>query len=366
MKKNTFRTLLLVVTGLTGWIITWPMATWAAMGVCANCHVMHASQQGATTPASGPQDFLMRDTCVGCHTGTNSTNGSAPAIPFVYTAAAADLSTSLAGGNFKFSDLGDDRYGHNPKELSGGVDATLSSPPGWKSGFNANGQVGTIVNTVEATKLSCAGTYGCHGTHDANGVNGSHHANATGALTTANTVANSYRFLYGIKGYEAVDYEYQPAATDGDHNVYLGKARSGAEATADVVTAGTDTISYLCAECHGIFHSGSASNEGISDTGDTFFTNPWIRHPVDVDMPLTGEFAGYNAYVPGVPVASTSVADSTITVGNANDRIVMCLSCHRAHASPYNAALRWNPADVNAGNGASTTGCFACHTTKDT
>lgn len=358
---NSIVVLALVVAVVLGWLV--PSEVRAAMGVCANCHVMHASQLGSATPASGPQLFLMKDTCLGCHTGTNSTDGSAPTIPYVYTAGVTDLNSSLAGGNFKFAD-DNVRYGHNPQELTGGADATLLTPPGWKTGFAANGQVGTINNGVPATKLSCAGLYGCHGTHDSSGVNGAHHANATGALTTATTVANSYRFLNGIKGFEADDYEYNPGAATGNHNVYLGEARTGAEATADAVSD-THTISYFCAECHGIFHSGASSSEGLASAGTTFITDPWIRHPVDISMPTTGEFAGYSAYVPTVPVASISVADGALTVGNAADRIVMCLSCHRAHASPWNAALRWNPASVTAGGGTSTTGCFACHATKD-
>ena len=104
----------------------------------------------------------------------------------------------------------------------------------------------------------------------------------------------------------------------------------------------------------------------LDDSTDTIFTDPWVRHPVDISMPTSGEYAGYSSYDPDVPVASSDVSDGSLTVSNAADRIVMCLSCHRAHASPWNAALRWDPSSVVAGGGSSTTGCFACHTTKDT
>ncbi len=353
----------IMVSALVG-IVLDPSDANASLGVCATCHVMHASQVATGGTATTPLDYLLKADCLGCHTGTNSTDGSAPTTPFIYDSGAASLATSLAGGNFKFVDS-NDRFGHNPSEL-GSSDATLTgNPPGWKaSGFAANGQVGTAWGG--ANRLSCAGTYGCHGVHTASGVNGAHHANTTGALTSATTVANSYRFLYKIMGYEADDYEYNPSATTGDHNVYYGKARTGGEAsgTGDDPTD-TQTISYLCAECHGIFHSGSGSNEGISDVGDTFFTSPWIRHPVDIDMPTSGEYTAYSTYVPGVPVASSSVADGALTVSNAGDRIVMCLSCHFGHAGPYPADLRWDASTVIAGGGSSTTGCFACHSTKD-
>lgn len=358
--KSAFRYLLGVAAILAGGVLLGGSSAWGS--VCSNCHVMHASQGGVMPAALGgtPQGFLLNNTCLGCHTGTNATDGAAPARPYIYTVGVADLSTSLAGGNFKFAD-DNDRYGHNPVELTGGVDATLTSPPGKDyANFAANGQVGDINNGVAATKLSCSGTYGCHGTHDANGTKGGHHANATGSLTTADSVGNSYRFLYKIKGYEVNDYEFTPGAADGSHNVYYGKART-ADTAADRDNA---TMSYFCAECHGLFHGdgGTAATDGIAGAA---FASPWIRHPVDITMPNAGEYAGYNAYRTDAPVASSSVADNSLTIANAADRIVMCLSCHVAHASPNNYGLRW-AYTMDAGAGASTAGCFACHTTKDT
>lgn len=349
-----------IVFSALGAVMLNPGNSWAVTGACATCHVMHASQVATGGGTNTPLDYLLKSNCLACHTGTNSTDGSTPATPFIYTTGVSDLTTSLAGGNFKFAD-DNDRYGHNPVELSGGVDGTLTAnPPGWKTGFSDHGQIGGGSPAWASNDLSCAGTYGCHGTHDSSGVNGAHHANETGALTFPSTVtvANSFRFLYGIKGYEAVDYEYNPSATTGAHNVYYGIARSGAEATGDTASD-TNTVSYFCAECHGIFHSGGSSNEGISDTSDTLFTDPWIRHPVDISMPTTAgsEYLGYNTYLPGVPVASNDVSDGALTVSGAGDRIVMCLSCHYGHAGPYAADLRWDSSSNDSG-------CKSCHTTK--
>lgn len=366
-------TTLLVLTAMAGWILTGTLNAWASDGTCADCHVMHASQVAQGKPANfyTPNNYLTKDSCLGCHTGDNSTNGSAPTIPYVYSVAAATEVASLAGGNFKFADVAGagQRKGHNPKELpTASVDTTLATPPGWKAGFPAKGtdQVAVPDTGTPGHELSCAGLYGCHGSHaDGKGVTGAHHTNAT---TTAGidgtTVGKSFRFLEGITGYEAADYEYIPTATAGAHNVYKGENRTN-DAISD-----TTTMSYFCAECHGIFHSDSGTaNEGIS-SGDNVgtFASPWIRHPVDISMPTGGtEYNAYNAYLPDVPVASSVIAaDGSIAVATTG-RIVMCLSCHRAHASPYDAALRWDPTWIKAGTdtaGASQ-GCFACHTTKD-
>lgn len=323
------------------------MATWAMLillvpcssrasfdVVCATCHVMHASQAGVDlTPRAG----LLNNSCLGCHTGTNNGSGT----PYVLTAGATTLDNALAGGNFKFA-ADNPHYGHNPLEL--GV-ASIVSPPGWKeSGFAAHGQVGDTPTWT--SQLTCDGTWGCHGTHDASGVFGSHHHNKGGQLATATTVGNSYRLLYQIRGSEDDDWQFETA---NDRNIYYGVAR-GTDTPPD-----TATMSYLCAECHGLFHSG-AGDEGVAEVG---FASPWIRHPVDIVMPLTGEYAAYDTYRTDAPLASSTGATD---VGVASGRIVMCLSCHQAHATPNYAILRWD----YRGTGSSwTNGCGYCHTAKD-
>lgn len=321
---------------------------------CASCHVMHASQVGI---ASTPRGGLLNNSCLGCHSGTNNGSGT----PYVLTTGKTDLTAALAGGNFLFSSQ-NSHYGHNPLEL--GV-AAVESPPGWKSsGFEANGQVGSAATWT--SQLTCDGVWGCHGTHDSTGVFGSHHHNTTGQLNSAATVATSFRLLYKIKGYEDSDWQFTASATD--HNVYFGKDRAGDEASADVATGGTDTISYFCAECHGIYHSGPGSDEGIADAGGTFFASPWIRHPVDIVMPKAGdadagEYAAYASYRTDAPLASNTVpAASSNSVAADGERIVMCLSCHQAHATPYYGILRW---DYRGTAGSWTNGCGYCHTSKN-
>ena len=328
-----------------------PTLLWAnVLGACANCHVMHASQSGSDL--SQERDSLLNSDCIGCHTGTNTGtfDGSITNMPFVHT-----TGTTLAGGNFKEAET-NERFGHNPQGVT--ADALYTAPPGWNSGFTDNGQVGT--SWGGANVLTCAGVYGCHGTHDTIGVRGSHHNNSTGARSAPGTVGTSFRFLYRVEGYEDSDYEYDTGADD--HNVYSGESRSDgtteAESSADDDGDGT-TISNFCAECHGNFHSGVNSSNGISDNTDNFFADPWIRHPVDISMPLTSEYTYSYNYT--TPVASTDISNSSVNVNSSGDRIVMCLSCHRAHASPNYASMRFNY------RGAGSTwvnGCANCHTEK--
>lgn len=340
-----------------------------AAGPCVNCHTMHNSQGGAVitdNPTANSALINAPGGCIGCHTGTN--NGAVDGIPFVLDAGAAPTATSLAGGNFYWvADAAGntDVKGHNVVGISA-QDAIGLTPPGWSSDFDAYGTVGQVGSWT--TQLTCAGTNGCHGDHtyadQFAAVSGAHHTND--ATITGVTTGNSFRFLLGILGYEDTDWEFATAADN--HNQYFGYAR-----TDDIVpTAGdaTKTINYLCAECHGNFHSG-AVNLGALPGDDT--TAAWIRHPSDFDMNEASgtEYQAYggsgtNAYQPLVPLASDDVSAPLSTVLNASgDAIVSCISCHRAHGSAYDDLLRWDYADCDAGTDNADCGCFQCHTTKD-
>lgn len=103
------------------------------------------------------------------------------------------------------------------------------------------------------------------------------------------------------------------------------------------------------------FHLGS-SYGGIHES-------PWFRHPTDYALPAAGEYAGYDPvanYDPAVPVAW--VNPETPADGEA---VVMCLSCHAARGSEYPDMLRWDYNNMVADGGASSNGCFKCHTLKD-
>ena len=101
----------------------------------------------------------------------------------------------------------------------------------------------------------------------------------------------------------------------------------------------------------------------------------WIRHPVDVDLQAAGgEYTKYTTYDPLVPVAmDISAVGSSLTDANvqtANRGLVTCLSCHRAHGSPFPDILRWNYSDMTAAESSSPAaakgkGCFKCHSAKD-
>ncbi len=338
-------------------------------GPCSNCHIMHNSQNNSAIIAT-TQQFLLRKNCAGCHTGTNVPGEK---TPYVYDPSGPSYNVNtLAGGNFYWV-LQDSKKGHNCLEIPGMTpDENLSKAPGWHgSGDPVNCNV-------------------CHGTHTGGGLypkgahgdcnschsklssctschKPAHHADDSSPVVGEN--GGWYRFLIspnhpdpltGVKGIEDNDWELTHSSTD--HNEYLGSANP--DGSAD------NSISHFCAGCHGYFHGiiQSKNNNGMS---------PWLRHPTNIAIPNKGEYKLYNTqnnitigpYSNIAPVArdpsilsSMTTSSSIVTPGKDQ---VMCLSCHRAHGSPYDDMMRWDYSKCNAGSKNSECGCFVCHTSKD-
>ena len=358
-------------------------------GLCAECHTMHHSQTPwgwtdavftAWPGAEGdaPMGALLVDDCVGCHTAPSGTqNDGTGNIPYVDQTdlptygATGTTGNTLAGGTFYHVRTGTDADGHNVDGIVAQDVVLALEPPGYDSTLG-----GSIDLPAGAwgSQLTCAGAFGCHGDHSETdqfgAVRGGHHGDDTPPLD-GTTVTKSYRFLLGIKGLEcntaSHKWEYQPTAAI--HNQYKGLDRA-----TDVYVGAEDTINYLCAECHGFFHS-ATNNTGdlaIGGTAAGAFGSPWVRHPTDFDMSnaSTGEYAAYNGggnpYSPIAPLASevVTVPLAAITFGG-TDAIVSCISCHRAHGTDFADLLRWDYATMDAGQAVTPNdGCFICHTTK--
>jgi predicted CXXCH cytochrome family protein len=346
-------------------ILSIPVTSLAAItGPCVNCHTMHNSQGGAAMATyggeTGPNSFLTRGSCIGCHaqgTGNKIVTIGGSDIPQVYH---TDASGDLAGGNFKYIDT-DDNRGHNVSDF-GNPDGTLNSAPGHHS---------TTQPTTNT--LTCAGHNGCHGYRRFSAgsglrtLKGAHHGNVDGKCDSATTVANSYRFLYNVKGFENMGANKYQNLNATDHNEYFGTTNPGDYGCTPCHDMGDDmkitppnkTISGFCATCHSNFHK--LSGIGGSTTG------PFTRHPTDVVLPddVSKEYKDYTSYSVEAPVGRTTVPDApsgTVTPGT---DVVTCLSCHAAHATNYPDMLRWDYTTMIAGGGSNTTGCFTCHTQKD-
>ncbi|MBI5055092.1 MAG: hypothetical protein HZB61_00550 [Nitrospirae bacterium] len=333
----------------------------AISGNCSTCHTMHNSQNGSamatygtgTWQGTGPYEALTRGDCIGCHaSGTSSNIDAVTGAPQVYHTGASD---DLAGGNFAYI-LGNkgsgaaDYKGHNVVEF-GNLEDTLAGPPGHHDPMNIG------------VSITCSGIFGCHGTR-ASSVHfkGAHHKNVDGRCDTASDVYDSYRFLRGVKGYENNGtYKWQNKDAN-NHNEYYGAATPMTYSsncsichTPNGIQPTNNTISGFCGTCHRELHV----TDGIG--GDT--SSPFTRHPTDVVLPNSGEYASYTSYSVVTPVARTTVASSISNTVTPGTDVVMCLSCHAAHATDNYKMLRWNYKSATLSTAIS--GCNVCHTSKN-
>ena len=287
---------------------------------CDGCHSMHNS---ADNPRSGDFDAnaLMKgsdpsSTCLNCHDGVdryhiNSANGA---------------NTNQGGDFFWVSDNAvhdynvrgsirtaePDNKGHNIVAADFGLtaDATNAAAPG---------------GIMPANQLGCTSCHDPHGQVAGGTSNGTAAISVSGSYGAADptdgSIHGNYRLL-GDDGYKLIT-AAAPVATansyDG-HQVDYGTGMSG-----------------WCLSCHPLFND----NDNM--------------HPTNVPVPVsynsylkTGDFTGdvataYDALVPierGIDDGSLLTYNSA--VGVAGSEQVMCLSCHRAHASAFDNALRWD------------------------
>jgi hypothetical protein len=282
---------------------------------CGGCHTMHNSQDGALVDpdsASGNAYLLIdatpSDTCLSCHAA--------------YGQRSSDGSTRGPGGDFywmtqtfTWSAHGHD-YNSYGREHGHNVDS-----PGY----------GLVVEPVMTE--APGGTYdidylGCNSCHDPHGN-------------------ENFRLLYGIGDTAAnypTGYSFTEAAPVADGNSRRTNIGDSGEELHGQHTAYTSGMSDWCANCHAGMHSDMTTN---------------LVHPTDVSIGstnsttyngyvTTGDFTGgayATAYLPLVPFEDSANTTSSLTGTTASSK-VMCLTCHRAHASPYRDATRWDTTET--------------------
>ncbi|MEC4685277.1 MAG: cytochrome c3 family protein [Nitrospirota bacterium] len=347
----------------------------AVTGQCVNCHTMHNSQDGGPvvrdgpgvgwndsgvltggTPSSTPRNKLLVAGCVGCHSSSSSqtiiSKGSSN-IPIVFNTTVPV--NPLAGGNFYWLAQGDDTKGHNVYGIAG-TDSNLSTAPGRNPAACSDSCHDTLAAAPDVNNYYRGGCQGCH-------VFTSHHDDVNYpwyrflkghgispgfALTPDRKELNDY-----VKGVEDDDWEQETVI---DHNYYKGT---------NVITYTNDgtsltnyqTITAFCSGCHSVFHGPERSSDGMGSA------SPWIRHPTDISLPSTGEFAVYDPVTNYSAEAPVAWIDPSSPVRSG--ATVMCLSCHRPHGSDQSDMLRWDYSNMSTCCGGQDTGCVTCHTAKN-
>jgi predicted CXXCH cytochrome family protein len=315
-------------------------------------------------------------------------------VPIVVYTGASAPTEYLSGGNFWWvkgpaSGSGDpsdptdwtggqdDTKGHNI--FSGEPDDYLTSAPGG-AGCNYGTFCHANLHTLDTSGAAGPGRQGCLKCHMVLTYGGwppgFHHADDTSTVVGTggldgvqlpgdngdtqgdNVFDGWYRFLSGHMAGDAQgvcgieDADWQATKGSDDHNEYLGSQAS--LDSAGSLSALGHTMTGYCSGCHGNFHWQEEAGA-------------FVRHPAGRVIPNTGEFSSFTTYDPDAPVARPASSPTRVDFEDwtgeqisvvPGEDLVNCLSCHRAHGSPYPKMLRWDPTYVDA--------CVICHTTKVT
>jgi hypothetical protein len=296
---------------------------------CDGCHTMHNSPENEVGPLATPNSTLLKgtdasSTCINCHEGAGS-----------YHILSTDGSNFKAGGDFFWLTQSytnsnwsgsvtsnPDNMGHNvvAADFSLAVDGTNASAPG---------------GLFPSANLSCTSCHDPHGQVLGGTPNGQmpiSESGSYGEAPAAGTIAGNYRLL-GDNLHGVITAPAPIAVTPKDYT------------ETDVShTAYGQGMSEWCASCHGAYTGDpNKHRSGNLDTlgGIAATYNSYVA---------TGDFTGvqatsYTALVPfeqqETDIATLLTATTSTEGPDAADN-VMCLTCHRAHASAFNNATRWD------------------------
>jgi general stress protein YciG len=312
------------------------------VATCDGCHTMHNSLDGAIsanggTVGTGVSTWLTlgsdpSSTCLNCHNGTgsyhmNSTDGSAatPGGDFYWL---TKTFTWTAHGHVSSSEADD--HGHNVIAADFGLtqDGVLTTAPGgsYSSAF-----------------------LGCNSCHDPHAVKNGGTKGGYGAIEVSGS--------YGADPTLAVTGNFRILGDIG----YDGGQGAGASFTNDVPIATTAKYAKDADGAHTDFGQGMSEWCANCHTGFTADSSNPMRHPANDDAHLgstysvnynsyvkTGDFTGTSAdsYLALVPfergIADPTALDGASLAGPDASSNVVCLTCHRAHASAFQNATRWD------------------------
>lgn len=283
----------------------------SGVAYCSGCHTMHNSQDGQYVDPNSPngnpwllKDATPSDVCLSCHAQTTSASG--------YKVLSLDPLNPMSeqgGGDFVFlleDNINDGHNGHLSQNFI----------PGYKSGHSIVAPSKALAADPTLTQgpggnfpSSSLGCSSCHDPH------GNEH----------------FRMLNGVGEVQDGLYDFthpQPEA--------VGVSLSSSESNSNH-TAYNSGMSEWCANCHGAFHN---ATDFKHPSGSMIGGEEAQRYGV---YNGTGNQGGSPAtsYLAAVPFEDPNNTISYTEGPGANSKVI-CLTCHRAHATSSPDAGRWD------------------------
>jgi hypothetical protein len=292
-----------------------PPAAWGfhekGVANCSACHTTHDSRDGVPVGGSitsdwGPLKSSPTDLCLSCHGGRQEgvygmVMGVNPLVP----------PPEMGGGNFIF--LLEDNLNDAP---DGATDPIFGDAAGHNLVAPERG-----LDADPRYSFSPGGSFpsqqmGCTSCHDPHGNDSFRMLNGVGPVQEGG-------FVFAEPAPEAEGISLGPGGmAKGDHSAY----RRG--------------VSRWCGNCHGTYHENGLA--GFEHPGEALFGGAeQTQYEIyDGDDNPTGGLAS-SSYISQVPFEDPLMEVDSRFGPSASSR-VMCLSCHRAHASSAPAAGRWD------------------------
>ena len=339
------------------------------VGECNGCHTVHRAPSIASGTATQSGPYLLRgtdqgSTCLNCHEMVNQPGPSAQYIstPESKMPAGVPPQQMTPGGDFGW-------LKKSYRWMSG---TTVYTDPGYMHGHNivavdygytaypAGAQApGGTYPSADLTCISCHDPHGEYRrTSGGSIVIGGTRPCASGSYDTSPDPTQAcpvgdYRLLGGI-GYQPVSVPGYPF-TSGPPAAVAPSIYNRSEAVTQTRVAYGQGMSEWCANCHPAFLNAQPNTPGA------------YRHPAGNGAKLgllarnynsyvkTGDFSGTKttSYLSLVPfeegtadyttLKSHAKTDDSYLAGPDGNSNVMCLTCHRAHASGWDYMLRFDP-----------------------
>lgn len=324
---------------------------------CDGCHTIHNSHNGVpmvTTQGS----WLLKGAdpgsiCLNCHAG--------PGSAMQPNVASADGSALTPGGDFYW--------------LTKTFTWSTGTSPGYSHGHNIvsldYGFVADSANlqapggTYPAADLTCTSCHDPHGRGRGAGSGNTQPISGSGSYggsPSPSTQFGTYRLLGGIGydgGSQVQGYSFANPAPIAVQNA---SAPYGESDTSHVAYG--SGMSEWCINCHSSYLTGNHSSQFTHPSGNGITLTSLMISTYNTYV-KTGDLSGTTttAYLQFVPFeqgeTDTTLLTPTSSQGPGSKSNVMCLTCHRAHASAFRAIGRWDfdaallidshPAAIDAG-----------------